>query len=110
MASIPYPFTANPSANGSNSRPPVQYPHLQRRQDQSVDFPVTMVANAPRAQQRDYYARAPSNSPSTTSLLPPSAKGPSAVQAAFAQGARPSLLSVPSTSDMVCSHAVYKSV
>lgn len=103
MASVPYPFTANPSSSASSSRPPVQYPRIQPRQDQIANSPLAnMAANAPRSQQRGFYAQAPSNSPSTASLLPPSARGPLAVQAAFAQGP---LRSVPSNSDMVRSHA-----
>ena len=104
MASTPYPFTASPSSNGSNSRPPVQYPRLQQRQDQTT--PATVAANTPQPQKRGYYAQAPSNSPSTASLLPPSARGPPTVQAAFAQGPKPALRNVSSNSDIVRSHAL----
>src|ERR1700733_11763851 len=89
MSSAPYPFTATAST-GSNSRPPVHYPSLQQRQRPPANSPpVTMNNN--RSQQRGgYYAQAPSNSPSTTSLLPPSARGPP-VQATFAQGPKTTL-------------------
>jgi hypothetical protein len=82
MSSAPYPFAATPS----NSRPPVHYPRLQQRQRP----PPSATMNNNRSQQRGYYAQAPSNSPSTTSLLPPSARGPP-VQATFAQGPKTTL-------------------
>jgi len=106
MASAPYPFTANPSANASSSRPPVQYSHLQQPQGQTANSaPATMAAG-----QHGFYAQSPSNSPSTASLLPPSARGPSAVQATFAQGPRPSLRNIPSNSDIVRSYVIYQVV
>lgn len=56
---------------------------------------------APRSQQHGLYAQPSSNSPSTTSLLPPSARDPPAVQAAFAQGPKPhSLRNMASNSGM----------
>lgn len=97
--STPYPF-AGSTSNGSNPRPSVQqYP--QRPQQQQQPSVANMASSLPTSQQRGYYAQAPSNSPSTTSLLPPSARGPQAVQATFAQGPK-SLRSMPSSSDMVC--------
>lgn len=98
----PYPFTANPSNTGSSGSRPVQY----SQQGQSVNTPsassTNMAVNIPNPQQRGYYAQAPSNSPSTASLIPPSARGPpSSVQATFAKGPQPALRSMPSSSDLV---------
>ena len=64
-----------------------------------------MVTDAPRSQR--FYAQTPSNSPSTVSLLPPSARGPPVVQAALAQGPKSGLRRMPSNSDTVRSHALH---
>jgi len=85
MSSAPYPFTAAPSS-GSNSSPPVNYPQRHAQRPPANSSPV----NLDRSQQRGYYAQSPSNSPSTTSLLPASARGPP-VQATFAQGPKTTL-------------------
>lgn len=94
--SVPYPFTANSSSHTDSGSKPVQYPHLQQSQ-------ISTMASIPRrpSQHRGYYAQSPSNSPSTTSLLPPSARAPQTVQAAFAKGPTLSLRSMPSSSDLV---------
>jgi hypothetical protein len=107
MASTPYPFTASSSSHGSNSRPPVQYPRLQQQQQQRqpATSPPATMASRPQ-QQRPFYAQSPSNSPSTQSLLPPSARGPPAVQAAFAQGPRPALRNIASNSSIVRSYGL----
>jgi hypothetical protein len=97
--SVPYPFTANSSSHTNSGSRPVQYPRLQQ-QGQSQDSAMASIPRRP-SQQRGYYAQSPSNSPSTTSLLPPSARAPQTVQAAFAKGPTLSLRSMPSSSDLV---------
>lgn len=99
--SAPYPFTSNPSTNTGPK--PVQYPRKGPSAQSSLVSNANMASNAPRSQQRGVYAQAPSNSPSTVNLLPPSARGPpSSVQAAFARAPQqPGLRSMPSSSDLV---------
>ena len=58
-----------------------------------------MAFRAPDTHGR-FYAQAASNAPSTTSLLPPSARAPQGVQAAFAR-APPSIRTVPSLNSLV---------
>lgn len=113
--SVPYSFSANSSNNTSSGSRPVQYPRLQQQQQQQQRRPQIaniMPSNSsprPSPQQRGYYAQSPSNSPSTTSLLPPSARAPQTVQATFAKGPTSSLRSMPSTSDLVRSRFIYLS-
>lgn len=85
IMSAPYPF-ANPQSNGSNTKPSVQHSR-----------PSQPMASA----QPGFYAQGSSSAPSTTSLLPPSARGQQAVQAAFAKGPKQSLRGTPSTSNLV---------
>ncbi|KAG6381038.1 glycoside hydrolase family 16 protein [Boletus reticuloceps] len=58
-----------------------------------------MAFRPPDATQRRFYAQAASNAPSTASLLPPSARAPQGVQAAFAS-APPSIRTVSSTNSL----------
>lgn len=99
--SAPYPFTANPSTHTSSGSTPVQYPRLQKQHSQSSRSTMASLPTRRPSQLRGYYAQSPSNSPSTTSLLPPSARAPQTVQAAFAKGPTLSLRSMPSSSDLV---------
>lgn len=82
IMSSPYPF-ANSAASGSSSRPPVQ------------------PSAGPQTSQSNLYAQPASNGTSTTSLLPPSARGQQTVQATFAQGPKQALRGTPSTSNLV---------
>jgi hypothetical protein len=84
MSSTPYPFAASPSNSGSDSRPPVHYPRLQQQQAPAANSLSASISSP------GHYALAPSNSPSTVSLLPVSARGPP-VQATFAQGPKTTL-------------------
>ena len=59
-----------------------------------------MAFRPPDTQQRKFYNQAASNAPSTASLLPPSARGPQAVQAAFAR-APPSIRTAQSFPSIV---------
>ncbi|KAF8140401.1 glycoside hydrolase family 16 protein [Boletus edulis] len=58
-----------------------------------------MAFRPPDTTQRRFYAQAASNAPSTASLLPPSARAPQGVQAAFAS-APPSIRTVSSTNSL----------
>lgn len=95
MASKPaYPFTSNPFTNQGSA--PVQY--RQQSQTRQLDSSPVMAA---AGNQRPYGAGADAASPSTMSLLPPSAKGaPSGVQATFAR-APPSLRSQASNASLI---------